>query len=59
MFQNTAVLLNQWGLQKIFMGGVHSVAYGGHFYLMCVVCDVTILRHIHVYKATFGRSLLT
>jgi len=34
---------NQWRTQKIFMGGwVHSVAYGGHFHLVCAVCDVTI-----------------
>jgi len=25
-----------------FHGGVHSVAYGGHLYLVCAVCDVTI-----------------
>jgi len=34
------------------------VAYGGHFYLMCAVCDVTIWRHIHVSKPTFWWSLL-
>ena len=32
----------QWRTQKIFMGGFHSVAYGGHLYLVCAVCDVTI-----------------
>jgi len=32
----------QWRTQKFFMGGVHSVAYGGHLYLVCAVCDVTI-----------------
>jgi len=43
-----------------FHGGrCRSVAYGGHLYLMCVVCDVTVRRHIHVYKLTFGRSMLT
>jgi len=31
------------------------VADGGHLYLVCAVCDVTIGRHIHVFK----RSLLT
>jgi len=36
----------------------YSVAYGGHFYLMCAVCDVTIWHHIHVSKPTFWRSLL-
>jgi len=46
----------QWRTQKIFMGGVHSVAYGGHLYLVRAVCDVTIWRHIHVSKATFWRS---
>ena len=33
---------SQWRTQKIFMGGFHSVAYGGHLYLVCAVCDVTI-----------------
>jgi len=32
----------QWCTQKIFMGGFHSVVYGGHWYLVCAVCDVTI-----------------
>jgi len=49
----------QWRTQKIFMGGFHSVAYGGHLYLMCAVCDVTIWRHAHVSKPTFWPSLLT
>ena len=43
----------QWRTQKIFVGEVHSVAYGGHLYLMCTVCDVTIWRHIHVCTPTF------
>jgi len=42
-----------------FHGGIHSVAYGGHLYLVCAVCDVTIRRHIQVSKPTFWRSLLT
>jgi len=42
-----------------FHGGVHSVAHGGHLYLVCLVCDVTIWRHIRVSKPTFWRSLLT
>ena len=42
-----------------FHGGFHSVAYGGHLYLVWAVCDVTISRHIHVSKPTFWRSLLT
>ena len=41
--------------RKFSLGGVHSVADGGHLYLVCAVCDVTIWRHIHVFK----RSLLT
>jgi len=48
----------QWRTQKSFMG-VHCVVHGGHLYLQCAVCDVTILRHIHVSKPTFWRSLLT
>jgi len=28
--------------EKNLMGGVHSVADGGHLYLVCAVCDVTI-----------------
>jgi len=35
------------------MGGVHSVAYGGHLYLVCDLCDITSWRHIHVSKPTF------
>jgi len=37
-----------------FHGGFHSVAYGGHLYLVCAVCDVTIWSHIHVSKPTFS-----
>jgi len=33
----------QWRMQKIFMGGAFgSGSYGGHLYLFCAVCDVTI-----------------
>jgi len=32
---------NQWRTQKIFIWVFHSVAYGGHLYLVCGVCDVT------------------
>jgi len=39
-------------------GGFHTVAYGGHLYMMCAVCDVTIWRHSHVSKPTFWWSLL-
>jgi len=45
--------------RKIFMGGIHSVAYGGHLFMVCVLCDVTIWRHFHVSKPMFWRSLLT
>jgi len=32
----------------------YSVAYGGYFYLICAVCDVTTWRHIHVPNQRFG-----
>jgi len=32
----------QWRTQKVFMGGFGSGSYGGHLYLVCAVCDVTI-----------------
>jgi len=35
------------------------VANGGHLYLVCAVCDVTVSRHNHGSKPTFWRSLLT
>jgi len=41
-----------------FYGGVLSMAYGGHLYLVCAVWDVTIWRHIYVSKTTFWRSSL-
>jgi len=44
--------------RKFSWGGFHSVAYGGHLYLVCAVWDVTIWRHIHVSKPTFWRSFL-
>jgi len=48
------------GLRRKFSwGGFHSVAYGGHFHLVCGLCDVTILRHLHVSRPTFWRSVLT
>jgi len=50
--------LGQWHTQKIFIGVFHSVAHGGQLYLVCAVCDVTIGRHIHVFKPRFWRSLL-
>jgi len=41
---------NQWRTQKLFMcGGFHAVAYGGHLYLVCALCDATVWHHIHVY----------
>jgi len=46
------------GVRRKFSWGFHSVAYGGHLYLVCAVCDVTIWRHIRVSKPTFWRSLL-
>ena len=45
--------------RKFSWGGVHSVAYGGHLWLVCAVCDVTIERNIHVSKPPFWRSSLT
>ena len=36
--------------RKFSWGCFHSVAYGGHLYLVCAVCDVNIWRHIHVSK---------
>ena len=33
------------------------MAYGNHLYLVYALCDVTILRHIHVSKPTAWRSL--
>ena len=29
-------------LRRKFSWGFHSVAYGGHFHLVCALCDVTI-----------------
>jgi len=40
----------QWRAQTIFMGVFHSVAYGGHLFVVCSLCDVTIWGHIHVSK---------
>jgi len=40
-------------MQKIFMVGFHSAAYGGHFYFVCAVCDVTIERRIYVSNQRF------
>ena len=48
----------QWPTQKIFMGGIHWATCGGHLYLVCAICDVTISRRIKVSKATFWWSLL-
>ena len=30
------------GVRRKFLWGVSSVAYGGHLYFVCTVCDVTI-----------------
>jgi len=47
------------GVRRKFSWAAHSVAYGGHLYLGCAICDVTIWRLIHVSKPTFWRSLMT
>jgi len=48
------------GVRRNFSwGGVDSVAYGGHLYLVCAFCYVTIWRHSHISKPTFWRGLLT
>jgi len=39
----------QWCTQKIFMGGFHSVAHGGHLYLVCAVCDVVFIFSSEVF----------
>ena len=64
--QQMWLLVSEWlatpaisSVQRKFSWGVHSVAYGGHLYLVCAVCDSTIWRDIHVSKPTFWRSLLT
>jgi len=44
--------------RKFSWQGFHSVAYGGHLFVVCSLCDVTIWHHIHVSKPTFWRSLL-
>jgi len=40
----------QWRTQKIFMGRVSFNRTWCHFYLVCVVCDIIIWRHIHVFQ---------
>ena len=45
---------DQLRTQKIFMGGFHSVSYGGHLYLVCSHCDVTIWR----YNSCFQTNVL-
>jgi len=36
-------LITQSGVRRKFSwGGVGSGSYGGHLYLVCAVCDVTI-----------------
>jgi len=42
-----------------FHGVFHSVTNGGHLYLVCAVCDVTIWHYGHVSKPSFWRTLLT
>jgi len=36
------------------MGGVTSVAYGGHLHLVSALCNVTIWRHICFPNQHFG-----
>jgi len=55
MFVEQSSAMPSSGVRRKLLWGVHSVAYGGHLYLVCDFCDVTIRRHIHVFK----RSLLT
>ena len=45
--------------RKFSWGGFHSVACGGHLYLVCAVCEVTVWRHIQVTKPMFSRTWLT
>jgi len=40
---------HQWRTQKIFMGFWFSGVWC-HLYLVCVVCDVIIWRHIHIFQ---------
>jgi len=47
-------LLTSGILRKFSRGRFHSVAYGGHLYLVCAVCDITFWHHIHVSKQRFG-----
>jgi len=44
--------------RKLSWGGFHSVAYGGHLFMVCGLCDVTIWHHFHVSKPMFWGSLL-
>jgi len=66
-YTNKSLQSTQWRTQKFFMGGFiqwHMVvifhgrvsfsAIWWSFVLVCVVCDVTIWRHIHVSKQPFG-----
>ena len=43
---------------ETFHGEFQSLAYGGRLYLVCVVCDVPIWRHIHVSKPAFWWNYL-
>jgi len=54
-FQCSTVIARarQWRTQKIFMG-VRSGSYGGHLYLVCALCDVTIWRHFLFPSQRFG-----
>ena len=46
-------------LRVIILCPSFSGVYGGHFYCLCAVCEVTIWCHILVSKPTFWQSLLT
>jgi len=53
------VMINRSGVRRKFSWGrFHSVAYGGHLFLVWCLCDITMWRHIHASKPTFWRNLL-
>jgi len=41
-----AYALSRGVRRKFSWGGFGSGSYGGHLYLVCAVCDVTIWRHV-------------
>ena len=46
-------------LKDVRLQNQKFVAYGGHNYWVCLVCDVTIWRYICVSKSTCWRILMT